>query len=882
MRKILLLLAVSLSSSLFAQSPPQIPLTGNIGVQGSVAILGGTTVQMPSDANYTLTPSQWSNKTLIVTSASSLTATRNIVGPLNKGQEFNIENSTTGGQSIVVIGASGIGVTIANGASAAVFSDGVNYIQSSTGGGGSGTVTHSTGALTANHVVIGNGTGDVKADTGVSTDGAGNLAVASISTTSSAQSGSAIFGYAGTPAAAPSTNQFQISPAIPITTPWSLSPAAAPSSGFLKGVNTAGVVQQSFEAQVNLASEVTGILPPTKLALIPGIAGPNYFYGDSLTSPSAIADSGPYRQMAMRLGNDLLGTKSSTAFSGQELGQITAQVLSEFPVWYNTTSNSPKVWFEGGANNALLETVTTGSINNFSLEYAAAIAWIETPLADKVYASSAVAGGTWTTAGLLILDPSNTGHALQTATNGNTLTFSIPADGTFSGITYYAPASANGGTFTYSIDGVLQTDICSGTTTFANTGCNGVAVINAQGAFYQQFPVAAGTHTGVVKVTSATAAGNVVYILDAGVSPATKTGLPIMITSGVLRQRADAMSASTLAFDSAQAAVVTAYQPWANIIRVDVRGGTLPGVNTTTDFDATSVCPGGSSPVHPNSCGFQHWVQTVESAATAAGLNIFYPGIGVVQSTSLSGFQALGPITSGDIATGTVGQFQIKSLSAATSINGASPNIFNQAVPSATTFSQLNCDYPTLGGSVACSGLMWDAITGRYSNAMVSTYENSFIFCPNAGSTTGPAGCTVEFHTDPITHAFTTTFPLNAEIITGNKAITITPSTAAGVGATATCFTANGSQCTASSGFIHLVTGTGSTIGDLVDIQLVSGALPGFSFNCVASPGGGTAPVAASLIGLGVNDSTSSRFGLEANIAPADSTDYYITYFCGN
>jgi hypothetical protein len=113
----------------FGQSPPQIPLTGNIGVQGSVAILGGTTVQMPSDANYTLTPAQWSNKTLIITSASSLTATRNIVAPLNKGQEFNVENSTTGGQSIVVIGATGTGVTISNGASAAVFSDGTNYIQ---------------------------------------------------------------------------------------------------------------------------------------------------------------------------------------------------------------------------------------------------------------------------------------------------------------------------------------------------------------------------------------------------------------------------------------------------------------------------------------------------------------------------------------------------------------------------------------------------------------------------------------------------------------------------------------------------------------------------------------------------------------------------------
>lgn len=133
MRKALLLSAILLLPSLmFAQSPPQIPLTGNIGVQGSVAILGGVTVPMPSDANYTLTPAQWSNKTLIITSTASLSAMRSIIAPLNKGQEYNIENNTTGGQSITITGASGTGVMIANGKAASVFFDGTNYIQAAT------------------------------------------------------------------------------------------------------------------------------------------------------------------------------------------------------------------------------------------------------------------------------------------------------------------------------------------------------------------------------------------------------------------------------------------------------------------------------------------------------------------------------------------------------------------------------------------------------------------------------------------------------------------------------------------------------------------------------------------------------------------------------
>ncbi len=99
-----LLLIICIPPLLFAQIPIQTPLTGNIGLPGSAAILGDTTVQMPADTNYTLTAPQWANKTLIVTSAVALTATCSIIGPLNKGQEYNVENLTQGAQSITVIG----------------------------------------------------------------------------------------------------------------------------------------------------------------------------------------------------------------------------------------------------------------------------------------------------------------------------------------------------------------------------------------------------------------------------------------------------------------------------------------------------------------------------------------------------------------------------------------------------------------------------------------------------------------------------------------------------------------------------------------------------------------------------------------------------------
>lgn len=115
----------------FAQVPgPQIPLTGSIGVPGSSAVLGYFPVSFTSDANHTLTPTEWANHVLLVTSTVSLTATRNLIAPNNFGQDLIVQNGTTGGQSLQVIASSGVGVTIPNGQSAEVFFDGTNYLFS--------------------------------------------------------------------------------------------------------------------------------------------------------------------------------------------------------------------------------------------------------------------------------------------------------------------------------------------------------------------------------------------------------------------------------------------------------------------------------------------------------------------------------------------------------------------------------------------------------------------------------------------------------------------------------------------------------------------------------------------------------------------------------
>jgi hypothetical protein len=84
-------------------------------------------VNMASDANKTLTQAEAAVDILEITS-TSLGATRDIVLPLIPKQ-WTLFNNTTGGQSLQFIGASGTGVTVANGKRAIIYSDGTNIVR---------------------------------------------------------------------------------------------------------------------------------------------------------------------------------------------------------------------------------------------------------------------------------------------------------------------------------------------------------------------------------------------------------------------------------------------------------------------------------------------------------------------------------------------------------------------------------------------------------------------------------------------------------------------------------------------------------------------------------------------------------------------------------
>ena len=117
---------------------PQVPVNGTLGTNGIFPLVNSPAVVFATDADHTMTYPEISGSSgfLVVTSGVSLTATRNLIAPLIVGFNWAVENATTGGHSIVVIGATGTGVTIASGYTMTVYCDGTNYVTLPSASGG--------------------------------------------------------------------------------------------------------------------------------------------------------------------------------------------------------------------------------------------------------------------------------------------------------------------------------------------------------------------------------------------------------------------------------------------------------------------------------------------------------------------------------------------------------------------------------------------------------------------------------------------------------------------------------------------------------------------------------------------------------------------------
>jgi hypothetical protein len=123
----------------------------NLGTLLEQAITGVTSITM-SDANYTLTSfngvsDEARNAVLVVTGTNN--AVRDLIPPVVE-KLYTVVNNTTGGYAIRVIGASGTGVNIPNGATCLVYCDGTNFVNGLSGSAGNFTVNGTLNATTVN------------------------------------------------------------------------------------------------------------------------------------------------------------------------------------------------------------------------------------------------------------------------------------------------------------------------------------------------------------------------------------------------------------------------------------------------------------------------------------------------------------------------------------------------------------------------------------------------------------------------------------------------------------------------------------------------------------------------------------------------------------
>ena len=136
----------------------------NLGTLIEQAVTGVTTINI-IDANYTLTNFNGvadEARNAVITITGTLSAQRNIIAPLAE-KIFTFRNATTGGFAIQVIGSSGTGVIIPNGATTSIYCDGTNFLPLSTGSAGNFSVsgnlavtgtTSLTGALSGSTAVF--------------------------------------------------------------------------------------------------------------------------------------------------------------------------------------------------------------------------------------------------------------------------------------------------------------------------------------------------------------------------------------------------------------------------------------------------------------------------------------------------------------------------------------------------------------------------------------------------------------------------------------------------------------------------------------------------------------------------------------------------------
>jgi hypothetical protein len=277
----------------------------NLGTLVEQAITGTVSITM-SDANYTLTSfngvsDEARNAVLVVTGTNN--AVRDLIPPVAE-KLYTIVNNTTGGFAIRVIGASGTGVNIPNGATCLVYCDGTNFVNGLSGTSG-------------NFTINGNGT----ATNLIATS---NVTATNITASANISSANATFsGIVTAPNAANGTNTTQVA-----TTAF-VNSAVTIATGSL-----GTMANQNANAVTITGGSITGI---TDLAVADGGTGRSSLTANAVLTgngTSGINSVAPSTAGNLLVSNGTAWTSTTLAASGVKLGLgITGEV------WNNVTGS---------------------------------------------------------------------------------------------------------------------------------------------------------------------------------------------------------------------------------------------------------------------------------------------------------------------------------------------------------------------------------------------------------------------------------------------------------------------------------------------------------------------------------------------------------------
>lgn len=596
MKRFIATLATVLLSGVaaFAQVPgPQIPLTGSIGVPGSSAVLGYFPVSFTSDANHTLTPTEWANHVLLVTSTVSLTATRNLIAPNNFGQDMIVQNKTTGGQSIQVISSSGTGVTIPNGQSAEVFFDGTNYAANSSGAGISGSGTTGIVPIWTGSTAL----GDSPIDLGVTL--ANNLTIQppnndSIQVLSTGTGTTTITAGSGVDINASTGNVRLESVAsggtVQVVTDGNAQNMSFPSPGFtgtvgvLEGPTTAthyievaadGVGLQDGGSALSTVA-TTGNINDTIGVTTPGRIPVNVANGVNFWGNSECADVGANPASlgwASRfVSTYMVGVVNAVTTRRCITGGFSADAIN-FGALLRQTSQVSLVPFNMpsyGAPLTFVQSLENDANNNTGLNTAlqmaskeqdfALIALGTAPLDQQIQATNAGWTCTGTQAGddyygsilpgTILTAGQTCSTSITTIADPNTTT-SEPID------MLYTIFGGDTGTGQVMIDGNLATDTITGVSTLANAPFGGAALLTGTCCSFTRtlalarfIPTSVGTHTvSIAGVATGTNGFGFQSIFTTPVGIPSYAA-PTVIKLGVLRQQGDANATATASYDT--------------------------------------------------------------------------------------------------------------------------------------------------------------------------------------------------------------------------------------------------------------------------------------------------------------------------------------------